>query len=95
MCTEDLDSTASMIQPADHVDPTAHLALEHDQLTSERGIVRLKQQPQEQRDHRDSFTRSNGRGFGTHRPNPVASRRIVALGLDENLGLMDSGPEAS
>jgi hypothetical protein len=73
-------------------------------LTSERGIVRLKptdrperrnQQPQEQRDHRDSFTRSNGRGFGTHRPNPVASRRIVALGLDENLGLMDSGPEAS
>jgi len=33
--------------------------------------------------------------FGTHRPNPVASRRIVALGLDENLGLMDNGPEAS
>jgi hypothetical protein len=46
------------------LDPTAHLALEHNQLTSERGILSLKpadrperrnQQPQkeeEQRDHR-------------------------------------------
>jgi hypothetical protein len=62
------------------LDPTSHLALKHNQLTSQRGILSLKpadrserqnQQPQkeeEQRDHlaptlRDSFTRSNGRGF--------------------------------
>ena len=52
------------------LDPTTHLALKHNQLTSKRGILSLKsadraerrnQQPQkedEQRDHRvrDSFT---------------------------------------
>ena len=63
------------------LDPTAHLALKHDQLTSERSILSLKsadrperrnqQQPQKGRRAarpswptlRDSFTRSNGRGF--------------------------------
>jgi hypothetical protein len=61
------------------LDPTAHLALKYDQLTSERSVLSLKPADRPERRNqqsqkegaarpswatlRDSFTRSNGRGF--------------------------------
>jgi hypothetical protein len=55
------------------LDPTAHLALKHHQLTSKRGGILgfesadrpelRNQQPQKEEEQRDSFIRSNGRGF--------------------------------